>query len=166
MLSARQAARVAVRSVSRSFGTGGLLPNDPVIVSFARTPVAGFQGDFASLTAPQLASIAIRGALARAGVSPDVVQEAFLGNVISTGQGQAPTRQAVLGAGLPVSVPCTTVNKVRGLAASVAVSAGKADCARVVCASRQYLCPASDESSLSNSCPLAPFPPLRCAPLA
>lgn len=93
-----------------SFST--LQPNDPVIVSFARTPVASFQGDFASLTAPQLASVAVTGAIERAGISVDDIQEAFLGNVISTGQGQAPTRQAVLGAGIPESVPCTTINKV------------------------------------------------------
>lgn len=94
------------------FSTGTLLPNDPVIVSFARTPVTSFQGDFANIPAPKLAAIAVKGAIERAGVSADVIEEAFLGNVIATGQGQAPTRQAVLGAGIPESVPCTTINKV------------------------------------------------------
>ena len=109
---ARRAAPVAARRLGTSASFSTVLPNDPVIVSFARTPVASFQADFAKITAPELGSIAVRGAIERAGVSPDVIQEAFLGNVISTGQGQAPTRQVVLGAGIPNSVPCTTVNKV------------------------------------------------------
>mmetsp|Transcript_2453 Transcript_2453/g.3672 ORF Transcript_2453/g.3672 Transcript_2453/m.3672 type:complete len:417 (+) Transcript_2453:75-1325(+) len=106
---ARQARAKCTRTASAAFSS---LPNDPVIVSFARTPVASFQGDFAHLTAPQLGSIAARGAIERAGIEADLIQEAFLGNVIATGQGQAPTRQVVLGAGIPNSVPCTTINKV------------------------------------------------------
>lgn len=82
-----------------------------VIVSFARTPIAKFRGSLSSLQAPQLGAAAIRGALSR--LPPDVrVREAFLGNVVSAGVGQAPARQAVLGAGLHVSTVCTTVNKV------------------------------------------------------
>ena len=89
--------------------------NDPiVIVSAARTPMGGFQGDFASLTAPQLGGIAIKAAVERAGVPADVVQEVIFGCVLPAGQGQAPARQAALGGGLPLSAGCTTVNKMCG----------------------------------------------------
>jgi acetyl-CoA C-acetyltransferase len=89
--------------------------NDPVvIVSAARTPMGGFMGDFASLAGPQLGAAAIRAAVERAGIKPDQVQEAIMGNVLQAGVGQAPARQAALGAGLPLSVNCTTVHKVCG----------------------------------------------------
>jgi acetyl-CoA C-acetyltransferase len=85
-----------------------------VIVSAARTPMGSFQGELASLTAPQLGAVAIRAALSRAGVRGDCISEAFMGNVLSAGLGQAPARQAVLGAGLPDSVAATTISKVCG----------------------------------------------------
>ena len=88
--------------------------SDVVILGAARTPIGAFLGGLAPLTAPKLGSIAIRCALERAGVAPDQVDEVFMGNVIQAGVGQAPARQAALGAGLPNSVPCTTVNKVCG----------------------------------------------------
>ena len=89
--------------------------NDPiVIVSAARTPMGGFQGDFSSLTAPQLGGIAIKAAVERAGVPADVVQEVIFGCVLPAGLGQAPARQAALGGGLPLSAGCTTVNKMCG----------------------------------------------------
>ena len=88
---------------------------DPiVIVSAARTPLGGFQGELQSLTAPKLGAVAIAAALARAGLSADQVEEVFMGNVLSAGVGQAPARQAALGAGLPEAVPCTTISKVCG----------------------------------------------------
>ncbi|WP_230970586.1 acetyl-CoA C-acetyltransferase [Nitrogeniibacter aestuarii] len=88
---------------------------DPVvIVSVARTPMGGFQGDLASLTAPQLGSVAIAAALERAGLSAEQVEEVIMGCVLPAGVGQAPARQAALGAGLPLSAGCTTVNKVCG----------------------------------------------------
>ncbi|MXN79707.1 acetyl-CoA C-acyltransferase [Burkholderia sp. 4701] len=88
---------------------------DPiVIVAAARTPIGGFQGDFASLAAPQLGSVAIGAALARAGLAPERVDEAVMGCVLPAGQGQAPARQAALGAGLPLATGCTTVNKMCG----------------------------------------------------
>jgi acetyl-CoA C-acetyltransferase len=88
---------------------------DPiVIVGAARTAIGGFQGAFASLTAPQLGSAAIKAAIARAGVAADDVSEVLMGCVLPAGQGQAPARQAALGAGLPNTVPCTTVNKMCG----------------------------------------------------
>ncbi len=89
--------------------------NDPiVIVSAARTPMGGFQGDFSSLTAPQLGGIAIKAAVERAGVPADVVQEVIFGCVLPAGLGQAPARQATLNAGLPLTAGCTTINKVCG----------------------------------------------------
>ena len=89
--------------------------NDPiVIVGAARTPMGGMQGDFASLAASDLGAVAIKAAVERAGVRPAEVQEAIMGNVLPAGQGQAPARQAALKAGLPISVVCTTVNKMCG----------------------------------------------------
>ncbi len=91
--------------------------NDPVvIVGAARTPMGGFQGDFISLTAPQLGAVAIRAAVERAGINPGQVEEVVFGNVLQAGVGQAPARQAALGAGLPLSAGCTTVHKVCGSA--------------------------------------------------
>jgi len=84
------------------------------VISGKRTPVAAFQGAFASLSAPQLGAIAIHAALEAAGVHPENVDEVLMGNVLSAGIGQAPARQASKGAGIPDSVPCTTVNKVCG----------------------------------------------------
>ncbi|TEA34203.1 hypothetical protein DBR06_SOUSAS2710072 [Sousa chinensis] len=83
-----------------------------VIVSAARTPIGSFLGSLSSLPATKLGSIAIQGAIEKAGIPKEEVKEAYMGNVLQGGEGQAPTRQAVLGAGLPISTPCTTVNKV------------------------------------------------------
>ncbi|HKY50113.1 MAG TPA: acetyl-CoA C-acyltransferase, partial [Candidatus Limnocylindria bacterium] len=85
-----------------------------VIVGAARTPIGAFLGGLAPLAATKLGAVAIKCALERAGVRPDQVDEVFMGNVIQAGVGQAPARQAALGAGIPNSVPCTTVNKVCG----------------------------------------------------
>lgn len=82
------------------------------IVSAMRTPLGSFGGKLAGMTAIELGSIAIKGALANSGVSPDAVNEVFMGNVISANLGQAPARQASIGAGIGYHVPCTTVNKV------------------------------------------------------
>jgi acetyl-CoA C-acetyltransferase len=82
------------------------------IVSFARTPVGGFGGSLSSLSATQLGSIAIKGAFERAGIKPEMVEEVFMGNVIAAGLGQAPATQAMIYAGIPNTVPATTVNKV------------------------------------------------------
>ena len=87
---------------------------DVVILGAARTPIGAYLGGLSSLTAPQLGSIAIACALERARVRPGNVDEVFMGNVIQAGVGQAPARQASLGAGIPESVPCTTINKVCG----------------------------------------------------
>lgn len=82
------------------------------IVSATRTPIGSFGGSLASLSATALGAKAIAGALSAANVQPDQVQEVIMGNVVSANLGQAPARQASLGAGLPYEVPCTTVNKV------------------------------------------------------
>lgn len=91
------------------------MTTDPiVIVGAARTALGGFQGELAGLTAPELGAIAVKAALEGAGISGDDVDEALMGNVLPAGLGQAPARQAALGAGLPKSVPCTTISKVCG----------------------------------------------------
>ena len=87
---------------------------DAVILSGARTPIGAYLGGLASLSAPELGAIAIKCALERARVRPHDVDEVFMGNVIQAGVGQAPARQASLRAGIPESVPCTTINKVCG----------------------------------------------------
>jgi acetyl-CoA C-acetyltransferase len=89
--------------------------NDPVvIVGAARTPMGAFQGDMKNVSAPELGAAAIKAAVERAGIKAEDVQEVIMGNVLSAGQGQAPARQAALGAGLPLSVGCTTINKMCG----------------------------------------------------
>lgn len=87
---------------------------DVVILGAARTPIGAYLGGLAPLTAPKLGAIAIGCALERARVRPDQIDEVFMGNVVQAGVGQAPARQASMAAGIPNSVPCTTVNKVCG----------------------------------------------------
>ncbi len=83
-----------------------------VIVSVARTPIGSFMGSLSSIPAPKLGAIAIKGALDKINLKPEMVEEVFMGNVVSAGLGQAPARQAAIFAGIPYTVPCTTVNKV------------------------------------------------------
>jgi acetyl-CoA C-acetyltransferase len=83
-----------------------------VIVSVARTPIGSFMGSLSSIPAPKLGAVAIKGALNKINLDPAMVQEVYMGNVVSAGLGQAPARQAAIYAGIPDSVPCTTVNKV------------------------------------------------------
>ena len=91
------------------------MTTDPiVIVSVARTPMGAMQGELKDFAAPQLGAAAIRAALERTGIKPEQVQEVIMGCVLPAGQGQAPARQASLGAGLPLSAGCTTVNKMCG----------------------------------------------------
>jgi len=82
------------------------------IVAAVRTPMGSFLGSLSSVPAPKLGATAISGAIAKAGISAEDVQEVFMGNVLQAGLGQAPARQAAMGAGVPETVPCTTVNKV------------------------------------------------------
>ncbi|MBT6032097.1 MAG: acetyl-CoA C-acyltransferase, partial [Kordiimonadaceae bacterium] len=104
-----------------------------VIVGMSRTPMGGFQGDFANVTAPQLGAIAIKGALEGSTLKPDDIDETYMGCVLPAGIGQAPARQASIGAGLPLSTACTTINKMCGsgmqsvIMAHNALMAGTAD---------------------------------------
>ena len=89
--------------------------SDPiVIVGSARTPIGAFQGDFKDLTAPQLGAASIRAGVERAGIPPESVDEVILGCVLTAGLGQAPARQAAIGAGLPASTGAVTINKMCG----------------------------------------------------
>ncbi len=111
----------------------GQSERDPVIVSAARTPIGKFMGGLSSLSAPQLGAVAIRAAVQRAGIDPASIDEVMMGHVVTAGAGQAPARQAAIGAGLPDTVGAVTVNKVCGsgleaamLAASM-IKAGDGD---------------------------------------
>ncbi|MDP5229244.1 MAG: acetyl-CoA C-acyltransferase [Cellulophaga sp.] len=83
-----------------------------VIVSAVRTPIGSFMGSLSTITAPKLGAIAIKGALDKIKLDPKLVDEVLMGNVVQAGTGQAPARQAALYAGIPNTVPCTTINKV------------------------------------------------------
>jgi len=115
--------------------------SDPIVlVSIARTPMGGMMGSLSGLAAHELGAVAIKAAMERAGISPDVVSEVIMGNVLQAGQGQAPARQAALGAGLPQGVGCTTIHKVCGSGMKAAMFAHdllKAESADVVVAGGQ-----------------------------
>src|SRR5690606_18456717 len=85
-----------------------------VLVSIARTPMGAMMGSLSSLAAHELGAVAIKAAMERAGIQGDAVDEVIMGNVLQAGQGQAPARQAALGAGLPLGVACSTIHKVCG----------------------------------------------------
>ena len=104
-----------------------------VIVSVARTPIGSFLGSLASVNAPKLGAVAIKGALDKINLNPNLVDEVYMGNVVSAGLGQAPAKQAAIFAGIPNTVPCTTVNKVCSsgmksiMLATQAIKCGDAD---------------------------------------
>lgn len=110
-----------------------LKEREPVIVGAARTPIGRMSGALAGLTAPQLGAIAVQAAVERAGVDPETIYEVIMGNVVAAGVGQAPARQAALGAGLPGTVGAAAVNKVCGsglkavMMAANGIIAGEAD---------------------------------------
>src|SRR5512132_3820111 len=105
--------------------------NDPVvIVGAARTPMGGFQGELAPLTASELGAAAIKAAVERARIPPADVERTIFGCVLPAGQGQAPARQASIKAGLPLATPCTTVNKMCGSAMEAMILAHDALVAR------------------------------------
>lgn len=110
-----------------------LREREPVIVGAARTPIGKMSGALAGLSAPQLGAVAVKAAVERAGVDPESIYEVIMGNVVSAGVGQAPARQAALGAGLPSTVGAAAVNKVCGsglkavMIASNGIIAGEAD---------------------------------------
>ncbi|WP_250436567.1 acetyl-CoA C-acyltransferase [Hanstruepera flava] len=88
------------------------MSKEVVIVSAARTPIGSFLGSLSTIPAPKLGAIAIKGALNKINLKPEMVQEVLMGNVVQAGTGQAPARQAAIYAGIPNTVPCTTINKV------------------------------------------------------
>ena len=91
------------------------MSTDPIVIAgLARTPMGAFQGELKGFAAPELGAAAIRAAVERAKLKPEEVQEVLMGCVLPAGQGQAPARQASLGAGLPLAAGCTTVNKMCG----------------------------------------------------
>ncbi len=104
-----------------------------VIVGMSRTPMGGFQGDFATVTAPELGAVAIKGALDQSTLGPEDIDATYMGCVLPAGIGQAPARQASIGAGLPLGTACTTVNKMCGsgmetiILAHNAITAGSQD---------------------------------------
>jgi acetyl-CoA C-acetyltransferase len=97
-----------------------------VICSYARTPMGGFQGALSSVSATELGATAVKAAVERAGVSPEKIDRIYMGCVLPAGLGQAPARQAALGAGLPRSVEATTVNKMCGSGMQAAIMADEA----------------------------------------
>jgi len=118
----------------------------PVIVSATRTPIGRFQGSLAPLTAPKLGAIAIREAVKRAGIQPGDVQEVIMGHVVQGGSGQAPARQAALGAGLPGTVSAMTINKVCGSGLKAVMLAAQA-----IKAGDQDVLVAGGQESMSNA---------------
>ncbi|GGY28106.1 acetyl-CoA C-acyltransferase [Pseudoduganella albidiflava] len=98
--------------------------NDPIVIAgAARTPMGAFQGDFSSLSANDLGAVAIRAAVERAGIAPELVEHVYFGNCLMAGQGQAPARQALLKAGLPTSTGAVTLSKMCGSAMQAAIFA-------------------------------------------
>lgn len=109
------------------------MSKEVVIVSAARTPIGSFLGALSTVTAPRLGAVAIKGALDKINLKPALVQEVIMGNVVQAGTGQAPARQAAIYAGIPDTVPCTTINKVCAsgmkavMQAAQAIALGDAD---------------------------------------
>jgi len=98
----------------------------PVLVGAARTPIGKFLGSLSGFSAPQLGAIAIKEAVRRAGIDPQVIEEVIMGNVVTAGIGQAPARQAAIQAGLPVEIPAWTINKVCGSGLKAVMQAAQA----------------------------------------
>jgi acetyl-CoA C-acetyltransferase len=122
------------------------MPDQTVILGYARTPMGGFQGAFATMKATDLGAAAVREAVARAGVSPNSIDRIYMGCVLPAGLGQAPARQAALGAGLPQSVEATTVNKMCGSGMQAAIMAHEA-----IAAGTAHVIVAGGMESMSNA---------------
>jgi len=118
----------------------------PVIVAAARTPIGRFLGGLSTLAAPDLGAIAIRAAVARAGVDADAIGEVIMGNVLQAGVGQAPARQAAIKAGIPGAVPAVTINKVCGSGLQAVMQAAQA-----IRAGDEMLLVAGGQESMSNA---------------
>ena len=116
---------------------------DPVVIaSYARTPMGAMQGALAAVPATKLGAIAIQAAIARAGVAPEAVDQVIMGCVLPAALGQAPARQASLGAGLPISTGATTINKVCGSGMKATMMAAEAIIAGTYDTVRQSFSPA------------------------
>src|SRR6185503_11728091 len=125
---------------------------DPiVVVGLSRTPMGGFQGELKGFAAPELGAAAIRAAVERAKVRPEDVQEVIMGCVLPAGQGQAPARQASLGAGLPLAAGCTTVNKMCGSGMKAAMLAHD-----ILLAEKDHVIVAGGMESMTNAPYLLP----------
>jgi acetyl-CoA C-acetyltransferase len=122
------------------------MPDQTVLLGYARTPMGGFQGAFAAMKATDLGAAAVREAVARAGVSPNSIDRIYMGCVLPAGLGQAPARQAALGAGLPQSVEATTVNKMCGSGMQAAIMAHEA-----IAAGTAHVIVAGGMESMSNA---------------
>jgi len=134
------------RSIKRGLSTSRSLQlNNAVIVSAVRTPIGSFQSSLSGLSAAALGSQAIKEAVARAGVQGGDVQEVYMGNVVAAGTGQAPARQAALGAGLPESTPCCTINKVCASGMKTIMMAAQS----IMCGSQDIMI-AGGQESMSN----------------
>jgi acetyl-CoA C-acetyltransferase len=128
-----------------------MTPDPIVIVAAARTPMGAFQGELKSFAAPELGAAAIRAAVERAKIRPEDVQEVIMGCVLPAGQGQAPARQASIGAGLPLAAGCTTVNKRCGSGMKAAMLAHDA-----LLAEKDYVVVAGGMESMTNAPYLLP----------
>ena len=128
-----------------------MVEHNAVIVSAVRTPIGKFLGGLAPLTAPELGAVAIREAVRRAGVAPDVIDEVIMGNVVTAGVGQAPARQATLKAGLPDTLSAFTINKVCGSGLQAVMLAAQA-----IRAGDQTVLVAGGMESMSNGPYLLP----------
>ena len=126
-------------------------PDPIVIVAAARTPMGAFQGELKSFAAPELGAAAIRAAVERAKIRPEEVQEVIMGCVLPAGQGQAPARQASLGAGLPLAAGCTTVNKMCGSGMKAAMLAHD-----ILLAEKDHVIVAGGMESMTNAPYLLP----------
>jgi acetyl-CoA C-acetyltransferase len=121
------------------------------ILSAVRTPIGSFQGGLAGLAAPQLGAAAVREAVARGGIGGDSVSDVLLGHVLQAGTGQAPARQAAIGAGLPAAVRCATINKVCGSGLEAVLAA-----ARLLAVGEGVVAVAGGMESMSNAPYLLP----------
>ncbi len=122
--------RGLLRKSRPMFSTSSIQDNAVVAVSFSRTPIGNFGGVLSTLSATRLGSLSVEAAITKCGIDKSLIEECFIGNVVSAGLGQAPARQSVLGAGLPNTTPCTTINKVCAsgmkatMLASLSISSG------------------------------------------
>jgi acetyl-CoA C-acetyltransferase len=112
MLTTNAKSLLFIKGARRRMSSSSFCDSDVVVLGVARTAIGRLGGGLSSMTAPRLGAVAIEGALRKAGLDKNRVEEAFMGNVVSAGIGQAPTRQAVIYAGLSLDCPSTTINKV------------------------------------------------------